>query len=354
MGAKVEDTSPLLAEDRQISPLGLQSRGDVGSSPTQKSAAGEHSLSVKLLAAAFYGGASLSIMFVLKYVLTTFGFPSASLVALFQMAITITLLPGLKAFKYISYPDISSAAIMAPFPLPLLFLGNTVSSLLATKGISIPMYTCLRRFTVLFLMLGETWSLGVVHSSRIKLSVFFMVFGAIVAASNDLSFHLASYIAIFAADVFTAANGVVVKRKLSTLPPAGGKKQIELGKWGLAFYNSLWSLPLLGTYMVLFKQNELERAAAFSEWRNPVFVVLFLLSGLMGIVIQLSIFYCTQINGPLFTGVIGSLKNIISTFLGMVLPGMDYVFSLVNFIGVCTSLGGAVYYSYLRTFGKKN
>ena len=49
----------------------------------------------------------------------------------------------------------------------------------------------------------------------IQISVFLMIFGALVAAFNDLAFNLPGYTYILLNDVFTAGNGVVTKKKLN-------------------------------------------------------------------------------------------------------------------------------------------
>ena len=42
-----------------------------------------------------------------------------------------------------------------------------------------------------------------------------MIFGALVAAFNDLAFNLPGYIYLLLNDIFTAGNGVVMKKKLN-------------------------------------------------------------------------------------------------------------------------------------------
>ncbi|EGD76944.1 hypothetical protein PTSG_12567 [Salpingoeca rosetta] len=98
-----------------------------------------------LASAIFYGVSSLAIMGVNKMVLTGYAFPSASVVALCQMVLTILILPLAKQLKIIEYPDISSNIVRKVFPLPLLFLANLVTGLGGTKRINLPMFTLLRR-----------------------------------------------------------------------------------------------------------------------------------------------------------------------------------------------------------------
>lgn len=54
--------------------------------------------------------------------------------------------------------------------------------------------------------------LGSNPSKTIQFSVGLMLGGALVAALGDLSFNLLGYIVIFFNDLFTALNGVILKR----------------------------------------------------------------------------------------------------------------------------------------------
>merc|ERR1712223_2347605 len=149
-----------------------------------------------------------------KHVLTVHKFPSLQILGLGQMTATILVLLFCKWFRIINFPGLTKETVRKIWPLPLLYIGNMLFGLGGTKELSLPMMTVLRRFSILMTMIGEFYLLKVNPDIKVQLSVYLMIFGAIVAACNDLAFSPVGYTFVLLNDFCTAANGVVTKKKL--------------------------------------------------------------------------------------------------------------------------------------------
>jgi len=312
----------------------------VNTSPSKERA--EYSeLLKKVLTALFYGISSFMIMVVNKRVLTVYSFPSFQVLGIGQMLATILILSVGKSLKIISFPDLSTETFRKIWPLPLMYLGNMVFGLGGTQNLSLPMMTVLRRFSILMTMIGEYYVLKVRPSTSIQLSVYLMIFGSLVAASNDLAFNLKGYTYVLLNDFFTAGNGVLMKKKLESK---------DLGKYGLMYYNSLFML--LPASIFAFQTGDLSRVYEFEGWKNPWFTFQFFLSCFFGFILIFSTVLCTAHNSALTTTIIGCLKNILITYMGMFIGG-DYKYSLINFLGLNISVIGSLVYTKV-TFSSKS
>uniref|UniRef100_A0A182JZX4 Ubiquinone biosynthesis protein COQ4 homolog, mitochondrial n=1 Tax=Anopheles christyi TaxID=43041 RepID=A0A182JZX4_9DIPT len=303
-------------------------------------AGGETTQFLKLSSAVFYGLSSFLITVVNKTVLTSYRFPSFLVLSLGQLTASILVLFVAKRLQLVKFPDFSRDIARRIFPLPLIYLGNMMFGLGGTQALSLPMFAALRRFSILLTMLLELLVLGIRPTLAVKVSVFAMVGGALMAALDDLSFNLQGYMYVMITNTLTAANGVYMKKKLDTA---------DMGKYGLMYYNSLFMIlpAFVGTWLA----GDIERAWQYEGWDDPFFAAQFLLSCVMGFILSYSVILCTQHNSALTTTIVGCLKNISVTYIGMFIGG-DYVFSWLNALGINISVAGSLLYTYV-TFRKK-
>ncbi|TMS40158.1 hypothetical protein L596_006575 [Steinernema carpocapsae] len=299
----------------------------------------------RALSAFFYAISSILIMFVNKILLTNLKFPSFLWTAVGQMFATIVIIFIGGELKLISYPKYDSSIPRKIFPLPLFYFFNLVTGLGGTKIINLPMFTVLRRFSILMTMILECLVLGVRASFAVRVSVGLMILGSMIAAMYDLAFDSYGYFLIFINNLCTAANGVYMKQKLDAK---------ELGKYGLLYYNALFMfLPAFGWALFSEETDKVRDYVDAGQFTTAV-LVCFMMSCVCGFVLNYSLVMCTHFNSALTTTCVGPIKNLFVTYVGMFSSG-DYIFEWTNFLGINISVLGSILYTYVtfRTKGSK-
>lgn len=294
----------------------------------------------KIGSALFYGVTSTILTVINKNVLSVWQFPSFMVVSVGQLSATVIILYIVRALGIIKFPKFSRDIPKKVFPLPFFHFGNMASGLGGTQALSLPMFTAIRRFAILITMILEYKILHIVPSTAVQVSVWCMIGGAILAASDDLSFSLIGYSYVMLSNLITASYGVCIKKKLECL---------DVGKYGIIYYNSLFMI--IPAVLLAYFLGDWMHAYNFENWHEPMFLIQFVASCVMGLMITYSTFLCTLHNSALTTAMVGCFKNVFVSYLGMFF-GNDYVFSILNCIGINISIIGSIYYSYV-IFTKK-
>jgi solute carrier family 35 protein len=258
----------------------------------------------KITSALFYALASMMIIFANKIVLTSYKFSSFQTLAIGQLLITLVIFQFAEFFKIVNVAKFDPNIGLKLLPLAIIYFGNLLFGLGGTKSLNLPMFTVLRRFSILMTLYGELYILRNKKSLIIQLSIYLMVFGAIIAALDDLTFDFYGYVFIMLNNFFTAANGIYTKKKLNSS---------ILNEFDILYYNALFALvPMI---VLSFYSGEVEKLKNYDGWSSPGFWFFFVISSLMAFVLNYSWMLCTKYNSPLTTTVIGCLKHICQCIL---------------------------------------
>ncbi|CAA3019922.1 UDP-sugar transporter sqv-7 [Olea europaea subsp. europaea] len=160
-----------------------------------------------------------------KAALSSYNFPSANVITLCQMICSCCWLYALRRWKLISFNSKESLAIgessktLVPLktlivtsPLAVTYLLYMMVTMESVRGVNVPMYTTLRRTTVVFTMIVEYVLVRQKYTRPILGSVALIVLGAFIAGARDLSFDSYGYLVVFLSNISTAIYLATISR----------------------------------------------------------------------------------------------------------------------------------------------
>jgi solute carrier family 35 protein len=190
-----------------------------------------------------------------------------------QGMVTLVCLDLMKRRKLIDYPNFDWGVARKVAPLSFVFIAYVVISLVSLGRVNVPMFTALRRLTIVFVMIEEFYMLGILPSSRVMHSVIIMCIGAAIAAYRDLTFDLVrdatefnmdisklhalqtSYTFLFLTNLFTSLYTVYINVI---------KKETNLNVFAMMYYNNVTTMPAL--LFLAYITGDLGRAWEFPLW----------------------------------------------------------------------------------------
>ncbi|KAK1316403.1 hypothetical protein QJS10_CPA05g02299 [Acorus calamus] len=291
---------------------------------------------LSLCSALSYGVASMAMVFINKAVLMEYRH-SMTLLTLQQLATTL-LIHFSRVMGYTKSKDVNMMTAKKLLPVSIFYNANVAFALASLTGVNIPMYIALKRLTPLAVLVAGIFMGKGRPSLQVSLSVMCTAVGVIIAAAGDFSFDLVGYSLALTSVFFQTMYLVLVEKSGAE----DGLSSVEL-----MFYNGFLSLPFLLFLIIATGEFPDSLTLLFAKANSLAFSVILILSLVMGIVLNYTMFLCTIVNSALTTTIVGVLKGVGSTTFGFVLLGGMKVHAL-NVTGLVINTAGGVWYSYAK------
>ncbi|XAR69386.1 hypothetical protein NMG60_11000937 [Bertholletia excelsa] len=304
-------------------------------------------------AAISYMSCAVLLVMFNKAALSSYSFPCANVITLFQMISSCTFLYALRYWNIISFHGGESLAttdntstlvplktLVHTLPLALTYLLYMLATMESVRGVNVPMYTTLRRTAVAFTMVMEYVLAGQRYTSSIVGSVALIVLGAFIAGAHDLSFDPYAYAIVLVANITTAIY-------LATIARTG--KSSGLNSFGLMWCNGIICGPFLLFWT--FIRGDWQTTINFPYLFSPGFLVVLLLSCALAFLLNYSVFLNTTLNSALTQSICGNLKDLFTVGFGWILFG-GLPFDIFNIVGQLLGFMGSGLYAYYKLTGK--
>lgn len=314
-----------------------------------------------LKSAIFYGLMSTIMVFSNKYLFSAWNFKSPIFLILIQMFTNITLIMWLNRSNFLIDTKIETSISKlfdikqntSKFKLQLLiglfYSLHSVLSLKALSGLNIPIYIVFKRCTTLInliisVFVFKNFDTKKPNSKKIVTSILCMTLGVLVAGIGDINFDFDSY-------MYCGFSVVCQAIYLSTIQKYGESSKTDSSLQ--SFYEcSVISIPLL-TIFFGFADESKTFLNDFKNMDNLEYLSVFALVIISGSLLCFSQFWCTINNNAITTSVLGVLKSMAQTLIGIVLFQSWESISTLTYFGILINFIFGTWYTYLKFVDKE-
>ncbi|KAJ8599749.1 hypothetical protein CTAYLR_003433 [Chrysophaeum taylorii] len=328
-----DTTAPLTPTRRAVQCA--TSLGVGGELPAATAEAASKAVAAATVSCVMYVGCSTIMVLTNKWLASTLGVRAHVSLLLMQNAVATLAVSLCKATGIVSYADFDARIALQWLPVNLCFVVMLLTSFVAMRYLSVPMITIFKQLANLVTVSGEFYLFGKPVSRMVILSFATMIFGAILAAANDLAFSAVGY-SWQAANCFSTSSYVLYLKHAT--------RSVQLSKFGMVFYNNLLSLPMLALVAVSNGEPSALLDAHSRGLLDLSFFALNALAGCIGFLLNLASVWCVSATSATTYAVVGALNKIPVTILGFLIFRLPISKEMAIYVSL--SLVGGFLYSY--------
>ena len=285
-----------------------------------------------------YGSVSIAMTLANKGVAVIFDSPWG---LIFTQNLVQTIVLSIAVASGLFAVSFTQKRIRTMLPLNLLFVGMLYTSMRALGKLPVPMVTIFKNVGNCLIVFGDWYLYGNDVSLGVLVALGFIVIGALAAGSSDLTFDLAGYFWMGANLVCTASYNLYVRQ---------AKKESNLTPTGMSYMNGVLSLPVIVLFSLLTSGWE---GVGFLTHPGIVFQAnvykqcLLLLSGGIGCLLGVCVFWCISETSSSTLAFVGALNKLPLTILGATF--FETTITAQGWLYILLNLSGGLVYALAKT-----
>lgn len=295
---------------------------------------------VSIFSALLYCVVGLAMGFINKAVLMQW--PYSNSLLMLQMAASVVIVYVLGGLGIIEVRPLDFASARALSGVVFFYNANVAFALAAVEALSIPVYHVLKRLTPVMVLIAKFFIGDGFPPLEVCLSVIAVVSGCFLAGAGDLSFDARGYLWAIVSCMLQTAYLILVER-------SGSQRGFTTNE--LLVYNGVMSFPVLAALTMITGEAQrsipllLELSATGPN--SLAFAVLFVVSLIVGVLLNFSLFFCTISNSALTTTIVGTLRSVLGTSIGFFVLGGVKATPLIVAGSSMNTMGG-VWYTWAK------
>ena len=257
------------------------------------------------------------------------------LLVVFQAIVAVVCVEFSKYMGWVEYPSLNYDTAKKWAPVNLFFCGMLFTGMASLQNNSVPMVTVFKNVTNVLTTIGDYVFFGNKPEGLVIVAFGVMLFGAVAAASNDLSVSFAGL--FWMAMNCITTSGYVLYMKFAT-------QHVKLSKFGMVYVNNVLCTAFL--LPVALWMGQVRLFVVTESIHTTGYLIKNFFAGFVGFFLNFASLNCVQATGPTTYAIVGSVNKVPVAFLGYIL--FDNVITYDTWCYIIVSMLGGFIYSYAK------